>query len=261
MKILCIGDIVADEGVEYLQKMLPYLRRKYRPDAVIVNGENSATYNGISRRSYNAILNAGADVVTGGNHSFQLKDAGELHQTEKRLLAPCNIDNVNGASDKIVLDFGKVRLCVINLSGTLFIKGANNPFEHITEILNDTQGMITVVDFHAEATSEKRAMGFMLDGEVSLVFGTHTHVQTNDAQILPGGTGYITDIGMTGVKHSVLGKDKGVAVNNFLHPNNRQPIKNAVGECMLCGIFAEIDDNTKKCVSIQTVCIDNQTKL
>lgn len=255
MKVLCIGDVVADEGVEYLIKMLPRLKRQYTPDLIIVNGENSATYNGIDKYAYDSIISAGADVVTGGNHSFQRGDAENLHQNEKRLLAPANVPSMQSAKGKVVIDFTKTRVCVINLSGTLFVNGATNPFETVDTLLE--KDCINIIDFHAEATSEKRALGFYVDGRASLVFGTHTHVQTNDAQLLQRGTGYITDIGMTGVKHSVLGKDKDIAVNNFKYPESRKPIQNAKGGCMLCGIYAEIDDFSKKCNLIKTVYIDN----
>lgn len=255
MKVLCIGDVVADEGVDYLIKTLPRLKRQYSPDLVIVNGENSATYNGIDKYAYDSILSAGADVVTGGNHSYQRGDAEDLHQSEKRLLAPANVKKFSGANGKIVLEYTRTRVCVINLSGTLYLNDADNPFEAVDNLLEN--GCINIIDFHAEATSEKRALGFYLNGKASLVFGTHTHVQTNDAQLLDGGTGYITDIGMTGVKQSVLGKDKDVAVNNFKFPNGRKPVQNAKGGCMLCGIYAEIDDFSKKCNLIKTVYIDN----
>ena len=256
MKILCIGDIVSYEGTEYLSQKLPRLRRQYGADIVIVNGENSALGNGIDKTSFDFIMDAGADIVTGGNHSFQKKTALTLHEEEKRLICPANVPEF--ASDgEIILDMGKTILRVINLSGSLFMKECENPFEYMQKALEKHKNAITIVDFHAEASGEKCAMGLMLDGKVSLVYGTHTHVQTNDAQILPNGTGYITDIGMTGVKHSVIGKDKDVCVHNFLYPEDRKQIKDAKGECILCGIYAEIDDNTKKCVDIKLINIDN----
>ncbi len=257
MKILCIGDVVSHEGIDYLYDVLPRLKKKYSPDAVIVNGENSALGNGIDKISYDMIINAGADIVTGGNHSFQKTSAGELHQEAKRLIRPANIEDICDGEWEIKLSFGKTSLRVINLSGSLFIKNTTNPFEFLQKALESDTDCITVIDFHAEATSEKRALGFFADGKASLVYGTHTHVQTNDAQILPCGTGYITDIGMTGVKHSVLGKDKDVCVHNFYKPDDRQKIKDAKGDCILSGVFAEIDDITKKCVYIEAINIDN----
>ena len=257
MKILCIGDIVSHEGIDCLFNVLPRLKQKYSPDVVIVNGENSAIGNGIDKISYDMIINAGADIVTGGNHSFQKNTAGELHNEAKRLIRPANIEGICDGEWQIKLSFGKNTLRVINLSGSLFIKGTANPFEFLQSALKTDTDCITVVDFHAEATSEKRALGFFADGKVSLVYGTHTHVQTNDAQILQNGTGYITDIGMTGVKQSVLGKDKDVCVHNFYKPDDRQKIKDAKGGCILSGVFAEIDNDTKKCVFIEAINIDN----
>ncbi len=259
MKILCIGDVVSHEGALYLCKHLPRLRREYGADAVIVNGENSALGNGIDKTSYDMIMQAGADIVTGGNHSFQKqKTAGDLHDEQKRLLRPVNVTEFKDGRGDIVLDMGRTSLRVINLSGSLFMKNeCENPFVCVDQLLKNNTNCIIVIDFHAEATSEKRAMGFYLDGRVSLVYGTHTHIQTNDAQILNGGTGYVTDIGMTGVKHSVLGKAVECCVNNFVKPQERMRITDAKGGCMLNGIFAEFDDITKKCIDIRLINIDN----
>lgn len=255
MKLICIGDIVSKEGVQYLTKKLSTLKRQYGADIVIVNGENSALGNGIDKNSFDAIMAAGADIVTGGNHSFQKRTAQDLHDDEKRLLSPANLPDCSRG--EIILDLGRSRLRVINLSGALFLSECKNPFEYMQKALERDVDAITVLDFHAEASGEKRAMGLMLDGKVSLVYGTHTHVQTNDAQILPLGTGYVTDIGMTGVKNSVIGKDAEVCVHNFLYPNERLPVKDAKGGCILSGIYAEIDEATKKCVDLQLINIDN----
>lgn len=252
MRILCIGDIVSAEGVDYLIQKLPRLRREYGADIIIVNGENSAIGNGIDKIAYDGIMQAGADVVTGGNHSFQKKSAGDLHSDEKRLLRPANVKEFTDGTGVITLDMGRYSLRVINISGSLYMKEeCVNPFDFMDGVDFSDKRTVTVVDFHAEATSEKRAMGFLLDGKASLVFGTHTHVQTNDAQVLPNGTGYITDIGMTGVLHSVLGKDAEVCVHNFKTPNDRKKIQDAKGKCRLSGIFAEIDIETKKCTEIK----------
>lgn len=256
MRLLCIGDVVSQEGVEFLAENLPQLRRRYRADAVIVNGENSALGNGVDLRSYEAIMSAGADVVTGGNHSFQKKSAFDLHEEQNRIIRPANVREYTAGRGEITLDFGRERLRVINLSGTLYMRECENPFEYVQRLLEEQDGAVTVVDFHAEATSEKRAMGFFLDGRVSLVYGTHTHVQTNDAQILQSGTGYITDIGMTGVKNAVLGKAVECCVHNFRYPDDRMKISDGRGGCILCGVFAEIDAQSKKCTDIQLITVD-----
>lgn len=262
MKILCIGDVVSKTGAEFLLEKLPRLKRLVGADITIVNGENSALFNGINKVSFDMIMSAGADVVTGGNHSFQKKDASELHDSEKRLLRPANIPCFDGGRGELTLELGACTLRVINISGTLFMKEeCQNPFEFIEKLLETDNNAVTVVDFHAETTAEKRAMGYFLDGKVSLVFGTHTHVQTNDAQILPCGTGYITDLGMTGIKHSVLGKGIKSCVHNFRYPDDRVKIEDDDGECILSGIVADIDISTKKCTHIETVNIDNNSLL
>lgn len=253
MKILCIGDVVSHEGIDHLFRVLPRLKQKYHPDCVIVNGENSALGNGIDKISYDMLISAGADVVTGGNHSFQKKTADDLHDNAKRLIRPANVLGFDAGEWEITLDYGRETLRVINLSGSLFMSECTNPFEFIEKALEDNKNCVTVVDFHAEATSEKKAFGQFVDGKVSAVFGTHTHVQTNDACVLPNGTGYITDIGMTGVEYSVLGKDSGVCIHNFRYPDDRQKIQDAKGKCTLSGVFFETDPATKKCINIETV--------
>lgn len=256
MRILCIGDVVSQEGVEFLSARLWELKRRYRPNAVIVNGENSARGNGIDEYAYRQIIDAGADIVTGGNHSFQKKTAALLHEESKRLIRPANLINYSAGKGVLLLDFGRYRLRVINLSGSLCMTECLNPFEYAQRLIETDSDAITVVDFHAEATSEKQAMGYFLDGRAALVYGTHTHVQTNDARILPKGTGYMTDIGMTGVRDSVIGKAIECCVHNFRFPDQRMQISDAKGSCMLCGLFAQIDEKSKKCTDIRPVLVD-----
>ena len=254
MRLLCIGDAVSREGCDILQRKLGIIKREHKVDFTIVNGENSALGNGIDKDSYQRILDAGADLVTGGNHSFQKRSAPLLHQEEMWLLRPHNLVNCEGTGVKYI-DCGSFVLRVINLIGSLFINNeVNNPFLALDEILADNQRAdVTVVDFHAEASGEKRALGLYADGRVSLIYGTHTHARTDDLQILEHGTGYITDIGMTGVTNSVLGKDSEVVIHNFKHPDNRMPIKDAKGACMISGIVAEIDQKTGKCIRLEKV--------
>ena len=254
MKILCIGDVVSAEGRDCLLKHLPALKREHRPDFVIVNGENAALGNGIDRGSMQEILAAGADVITGGNHSFQKNGAGEVLEEMPCLLRPYNLGNTFGRG--WYRAEGRMRdLLVINLQGMLSLPEIQNPFVAVDALLKEivTPRDIVAVDFHAEATSEKQAMGYFLDGRVSLVFGTHTHVPTADECILPHGTGYITDIGMTGATYSVLGKAVEPCVHNFVafgDSEKRMPIRDAQGACALCGIVAEFDDTSKHCIHI-----------
>ena len=259
MKILCIGDVVSAEGRDMLLRTLPRLKREYGAHFCIVNGENAALGNGIDRRSMEEIFSAGADVITGGNHSFQKRESGEILEEMPCLLRPANLGNTFGRGwcRAETLDYS---VLVIKLQGMLYLPDIDNPFVTVTDIINAVARPedIIVVDFHAEASSEKRAMGYHLDGKVSLVFGTHTHIPTADADILPHGTGYITDIGMTGVKESILGKAIAPAVHNFVHwgeAEARKKTEDAHGARLLCGIAAEIDINTKKCTKINNFVI------
>ncbi len=257
MKILCIGDVVAAEGRAFLQRKLKVLKRETGCSICIVNGENAADGNGIDRASMEDILTAGADVITGGNHSFQKKTAGEVLEEMPFLLRPANFGNTFGKG-WCRIEGTKYDVLIINLQGMLYLPEIENPFTYAERLIQEiaTPRDIIVVDFHAEATSEKKAMGYHLDGKVSLVFGTHTHVLTADEIILPNGTGYITDIGMTGVEHSVLGKAVEPCLHNFIHwgeSDNRAKIKDAAGGCILTGLLAEIDESTKRCICVHSV--------
>ena len=254
MRLLCIGDAVSREGSDILERRLPALKREHRVDFTIVNGENSALGNGIDSDAYKRLLAAGADLVTGGNHSFQKKSAPALHESQAWLLRPHNLKGFEGSGVKYI-DCGSYVIRVINLIGSLFMGAeVENPFLVLDRVLADSQRAdITVVDFHAEASSEKRALGLYADGRVSLVYGSHTHVRTDDLQILNKGTGYITDIGMTGVVDSVLGKDSEVVIHNFKYPDNRRAIKDAKGPCMISGILAEIDQKSGKCIKLESI--------
>ena len=254
MKILCIGDVVSDTGRQMLRQHLPRLKRQFDADFVIVNGENAALGNGVDRRSTQDIFDAGADVVTGGNHSLQKKNAAEVLEDFPRLLRPANLGDTFGRG-WVRLEGQKRDVLVLNLQGLLFLPEIQNPFEYLDSFLKEVAAPrdIIIVDFHAEASGEKQAMGYFADGRVSLVFGTHTHVQTNDACILSGGTGYITDIGMTGPVYSVLGKQVENAVHNFRfwgESEKRLPVQDAPAPCKLCGIFARIDEQSGRCVDI-----------
>lgn len=256
MKILCIGDVVAALGRDFLAQRLPRLKRETGADFVIVNGENAADGNGIDRTSMNEIFAAGANVVTGGNHSLQKSAAESVLEETPLLLRPENLGNTFGHGWCRV-EGTRRDIVVLNLQGNLYLPESENAFACAERFLAQevTKRDIVIVDFHAEATSEKQAMGYFLDGKVSVVFGTHTHVPTDDAHVLPGGTGYVSDIGMTGAAVSVLGKDVGVCVHNFRYPDDRQKIADAKGKCQMSGILCEVDDDTRKCVRIDKITI------
>ncbi|MBQ6946668.1 MAG: YmdB family metallophosphoesterase [Clostridia bacterium] len=257
MRILCIGDVVGQAGRQALFSHLRKLKRETRADFCIVNGENAADGNGIDRGSMEDIFAAGADVITGGNHSLQKKCAADALEEMAALLRPHNLGNTFGKG-WYRAEGKRYDLLVINLQGMLGLPEIENPFTAAETLLKEiaTPRDIIAVDFHAEATSEKQAMGYFLDGKVSLVFGTHTHIPTADEWILPGGTGYITDIGMTGVRYSVLGKDNDPCVHNFVTWGNaeaRRPIRDAEGACFICGLLAEIEEETKRCIHIERI--------
>ena len=248
LKILTIGDVVSKPGCEYLREMLPRLKREYKADAVIVNGENSAPGNGILPQSADFIFESGSDVITLGNHALKRPEIYDYLDEKKYIIRPANYHPSAPGRGMTVIDKGYVRAAVINLQGAVFSEPIRNPFDVADSLIEEAEKegcKIKIVDFHAEATSEKRGMGFYLDGRVSVLFGTHTHVQTSDNQILPKGTGYITDIGMTGPLHSVLGVLPELAIEKM---RTGLPVrfKNGDGVCTIDGCFFEIDDKTGK---------------
>lgn len=256
MNILAIGDVVRESGCEFLRRTLPAFKRLNAVDLCIVNGENSAGGNGISPSSAEHIFASGADIITTGNHAFKQQSIYEKFDEENYpLIRPANFYKTSPGRGYYIIDKGFTQIAVINLMGVVYMENLENPFDCIDRILNEVDGCkIKLVDFHAEATSEKRAMGFYLDGRVSALFGTHTHVQSNDAQILPGGTGYITDIGMTGPIQSVLGIKPSLAIEKM---KTHMPVRfeSADGACKMEGCIFEIDNKTGKTISAETVSI------
>lgn len=249
MKILFIGDVVGKRGCEALIRGLPALKREYSADIAVVNGENSAEGNGITPYSAGMIFEAGADVITTGNHCFRQKAIEEEFERSERLIRPANYGEGVYGRGMCVLDLGAYSVAVINLIGTAYMQPVDNPFKYADGLLEKSGARITLVDFHAEATSEKRAMGYYLSGRVTAVVGTHTHVQTADEQIIDG-TGYITDVGMTGPRESILGVDKEIIIQRFLTYYPKRHVF-ADGECEISGVCIEADVKSGKCLSIQ----------
>jgi metallophosphoesterase (TIGR00282 family) len=205
MRVLFIGDVVGSPGRQGLRETMPQLRERYAPDLVIVNGENSAGGVGLTERTANDLFGAGADVLTSGNHVYRHREAYEFLDREERVLRPANYPQANPGRGHGVFEAGGMKVRVINLSGGVGLRVARSPFDTVDSILDHHDADATIVDFHAEVTSEKVAMGWHLDGRVAAVFGTHTHVPTADGRVLPGGTAFISDVGMTGSRTSVLG--------------------------------------------------------
>ena len=208
MRILAIGDVVGQRSIEYLRAHLWRMRDRLGADFVVANGENASEIHGLCRKDAEALLDCGIDLLTLGNHAFGSRDiGGYLDDNTERIIRPANYPALCPGVGYTVKSVNGLRLLCINLSGTAFLDELDNPFSVIDRILARTEGAydLALMDFHAEATSEKIAMGLYLDGKVSVFFGTHTHVTTADERVLPGGTGYITDLGMTGPTNGVLG--------------------------------------------------------
>jgi len=254
VKILALGDVVGNIGRQALRSRIPYIRKEWGIDFVIANGENSAAGVGITASTLSEILNSGVDCVTGGNHSWKNKEIYDKYETEIRVLRPANYpDPAPGRGQYIyTLQDGR-RVAILNVQGTTFMDTLPCPFKHALDWVDslDEDIKIRIVDFHAEASSEKKSLSFALDGRVSAVVGTHTHVQTADAQILPSGTAYITDLGMCGVELSCLGMCPKSVLPRFI---TKRPtsFKRAVGQGALNGLLMEIDDSTGLAISVST---------
>lgn len=253
MKILTIGDVVSKQGCDYLRQKLPLLKREFSADLTIVNGENSAVGNGILPQTAKFIFDCGADVITLGNHSLRRPEIYPFLDENEYIIRPANYHPSAPGRGMTIIDKGFIKIAIINLQGAVFLEPIRNPFETIDDMLEKAKAedcRIIIIDFHAEATSEKRGMGYYVDGRASVLFGTHTHVQTSDNQILPNATGYITDIGMTGPLHSVLGVSTERAIEKM---KTGLPVrfKNDDGPCTIEGCVFEIDNKTGKAVSAQ----------
>ena len=240
MIILFFADVVGKPGREGLVKKLPMLRERYGADAVVVNGENATEGKGIKPVHAEALISAGADVITTGNHVWKQRDTYRYLDEQPRIVRPHNFLTTNPGRGVTVVDTRGGRLGVVNLSGQLYLNPARSPFEVVGEALEQLHGVRNVlVDLHAEATSEKVAMGWYLDGQVSAVVGTHTHVRTGDAKILPSGTAYMTDVGMCGPRDSVIGVKKELVLERFL---TQMPVRFEVadGNVWLEGVAIEL---------------------
>jgi hypothetical protein len=205
MRLLFIGDVVGGPGRRGLRETMPALRERHAPDLIVVNGENSAGGMGITERTANDIFDTGAAVITTGNHVYRHRDAYPYLEREPRVIRPANYPSANPGRGHTVVEADGMRVAVVNLSGGVGLNVARSPFDAVDAILERLDADAAIVDFHAEVTSEKVAMGWHLDGRVAAVLGTHTHVPTADARVLPKGTAFISDVGMTGARQSILG--------------------------------------------------------
>ena len=254
MKILAVGDIIGETGIKELKNKLYQIRQKEEIDFVIVNGENAAEGMGITEKNFNDTISQHVDVVTMGNHTWGKKDIFAFIDNPK-LIRPANYSKGVPGKGYNIFNCKNKKIAVINLIGRVYINVlSENPFLVVKDIIKKIKDKvdIIIVDFHAEATGEKITMGYYLDGKVTAVFGTHTHVQTADEKILPKGTAYISDIGMTGTKNSALGMDVSVALKRF-ETSLPERYKVASGEGMLNGVIYDIDDQTNKVKTITRI--------
>ena len=247
MRVLAIGDIVGKNGVDFLRSKINNLKQEKNIDFVIANGENSAEGNGITPESASKIFGAGVDVITGGNHSFRRKEIFSYMKTNRRLLRPYNFPaKTTPGFGYCKTQVNNINIAVINIMGVSYLESLKCPFESLEEAVNLCRECpVKIVDIHAETTAEKLALSYYIDGKVSAIFGTHTHVQTSDETIKTNGTGYITDVGMTGSIESVLGVKKELSIKRL---KDKLPVRfeNADGLCKLECVIFDINPETTR---------------
>ena len=245
MKILAVGDLVGETGVEKLKRTLPNLQEAEHIDFTIINGENSAGGMGMTSKIYNELNRLNIDVITMGNHTWGKKDIFTFIG-DKKIIRPANYSKGCPGKGYTIIQKNNKKIAVVNLIGRTDMGVlSDNPFTCIDHIIEKLKVDIIVLDFHAEATAEKIAMGYYVDGRITAMFGTHTHVQTADEKILENGTGYITDVGMTGPEKSVIGMDVDASLKRFV-TSLPEKYKLAEGSCMLNGVIFDINDETNK---------------
>lgn len=255
MKILVIGDVTSPAGIEHLKEKLWESRRSCGIDFCIVNGENASFVSGISKELAEELLLHGADCITGGNHTLRNKSVYTFLDDTREMLRPINFGDAAPGRGYTVLDCNGYKILVINAMGTAYIEPTlDSPYTFIDKALSCEKGNydIAVLDFHAEATGEKLTLAYAYDGKIQVVFGTHTHVQTADEQILPDGTGYISDVGMCGESGGVLGMDSKTMIYR-LRTKMPEKYKAAGGACVADGVIFEVDVEKKRTVSIKRI--------
>jgi len=258
MRILFVGDVVGSPGRDMVNTYLPKLQKKYKAHVTIINGENAAAGKGITDKIYRSFLEVGANAVTLGNHTWDNKEIFEFIDDAKYLVRPANFPDQTPGKGHVILNFNGVEVGIINLQGRTFLPPLDCPFRKADELIIEIQKRTNIifVDFHAEATSEKQAMGWYLDGKVTAVVGTHTHVQTADNRILPNGTAYITDVGMTGPYDGILGIDRDTILKRFL---TNLPVRFEVtqGREQLSAVVIDVDSKSGKAQKIERILIND----
>ncbi|SNR56058.1 TIGR00282 family metallophosphoesterase [Puniceibacterium sediminis] len=256
MRTLFLGDVMGRAGRAAIRDNLPRLRAEWKLDFVVVNGENASSGAGLTGEHAKVILDAGADCVTLGDHAFDQKDMMSFIESESRIIRPLNFaKQAPGRGHRLFSDARGRKILVLQVLGQVFMKRAfDDPFSAVDAVLRahplGGQAQMILVDVHCEATSEKMGMGHFCDGRASLVVGTHTHVPTADAQIMPGGTAFLSDAGMCGDYNSVIGMDKAEPMRRFVTGMGKTRFQPALGEATLSGVYVETDDRTGKATKI-----------
>jgi metallophosphoesterase (TIGR00282 family) len=260
LRTIMVGDVVGEPGLEALESRLPGLIREYSADFVVVNGENAAEGFGMTEAVLGRILAAGADVVTSGNHVWEKREFWPVMDAESRILRPANYPAGTPGRGWIKLEKSGVSWLVVNLQGRELMTPIDCPFKGFDAVLNSqtlpgSRPPVILVDFHAESTREKESLGYYIDGRASVVAGTHTHVQTADERLLPGGTAYITDLGMTGVLGAIIGMDPKICLDRA-RTQVAYRMACATGSAAVQGLMAEIDEETGKAVSVRRLTVN-----
>ena len=255
MKILAIGDIVGGSAIEYLKNNLSNYIKANKIDFVSANGENASEIKGLSLRDAEKILSIGVDFITLGNHAFGKRDLYDfLDSNDHLIIRPANFSHLAPGSGYSIININGYKILCINIMGTVYLTSLNSPFETVDKILEREKGNydFALLDIHAEATSEKLALGRYFDGRISVIFGTHTHVQTADETILPNGSGYITDLGMTGPTNGILGTKSEIIIDRFVKQTPHY-FEVADGDVKAHGAIFEVDVDTKKVLEIKRI--------
>lgn len=255
MRIIFIGDVVGRTGRNAVKAVIPQFKSQYEPDLIVANGENAAGGIGLTPDTARELFNAGVDVLTLGNHTWDQKSLVPFLDEHPRIIRPYNFPKGVPGRGWLTVATAQGPVVVANMMGRVFFPTfQEDPFRSLDELLEEVAGVsrVILVDFHAEATSEKQALGWYVDGRVSAVLGTHTHVQTADARVLPAGTGYITDVGMTGARDSVIGVKQDVVIERFLY-QRPQRFEAAGGPAMVNAVFLDIDPKNGVCRQIQPI--------
>lgn len=259
MRILFVGDVVGSPGRDMVKEYVPKLKEKYRPTVTVINGENAAGGKGITEDIYRSFLEIGAQAVTLGNHAWDNRDVFEFIDKAKYLVRPANFPEGVPGTGIVYLKVNQDEVAIINLQGRTFMPTIDCPFKKADELIDEARKRTSIifVDFHAEATSEKQAMGWYLDGRISAIVGTHTHVQTADERILPSGAAYISDVGMTGPYDGILGVERDAVIKRFL---NSLPTRFEVpksGRSQLSAVLIEIDKKSGTAKKIERILIND----